>query len=348
MKSFLAIIAFFAFLAIVSAVQYSEQEYQDMFTSFLAKHERTYAANDVEFHKRFNIFKENVQRAAAIGKMDPGAQYGVTKFSDLTPQEFRNMYLMPKKTPEEMRSALKSVSNVQTYQPKQVKDIPDHFNWADKGAVSPVKNQGMCGSCWAFSTTGNVESVNFLKTGQMTLLSEQALVDCDHTCAPDSPRDCNAGCNGGLMELSMMYIAKNGLPTEQSYPYTARDGTCKYNKGNTTAVEITGHVMGPENGDIDVIAQMLMDHGALSVAINAEYLQFYLGGISDPWLCDPKSLDHGVLIQGLGVGKNMFGSTVKYWIVKNSWGSSWGVSGTFMINRAKCGINTYVVSALMK
>jgi len=150
------------------------------------------------------------------------------------------------------------------------------------------------------------------------------------------------------MELSMMYIAKNGLPTEDTYPYTARDGTCKYNAGNTTAVKISGHVMGPESGDVDQIGQMLMDNGALSVAVNAEYLQFYVGGISDPWLCDAKALDHGVLIVGFGVGKNMFGSSVKYWIVKNSWSSSWGEHGYFRIARAKCGINTYVVSAKME
>lgn len=316
-----------------------------MYNDFLVKYEKTYASNPTEYEARFRIFKDNIQRAYAYSKLDSSASYGVTQFSDMTPQEFAMYYRGTPRTPEQMRASLKNVQSAPTE--RKFNDLPTSFDWRDKGAVSKVKNQGMCGSCWAFSTVANVESVHFLKKGSLDLFSEQVLVDCDRTCDPDAPKDCDEGCNGGLMHLAMTYIQKEGLPTEDAYPYTARDGTCHYTHGNGTAVEITGFKFAPT--DADGIASFLMEHGALSVALNAEYLQFYTSGISDPLICDPKSLDHGVTMVGFGVGKNMWGTEIPYWIVKNSWGGSWGEKGYFRIRKGKdtCGIESYVVTSLI-
>lgn len=341
----ISFVAFCALLAVsVSAsIQLTESEYKQKFSEFLATYPKPYA-NSPEVEYRFSVFKNNLQRAYAYGLNDPSAQYSVTQFSDMTPEEFNQMYLSKTRTPEEMRKSNKHIKPATSE--RKYKDLPETFDWREKGAVAPVKNQGSCGSCWAFSTVANIEAYSFLKTGSLQRFSEQALVDCDHTCEDDHPTDCNAGCNGGLMHLSLQFIHGNGLPLENDYPYTGRDGSCKFHYGNGSAVEINGFQFASE--DADEIGSFLMEHGALSVAINAQWLQFYTSGISDPYLCNPKGLNHGVTIVGFGSGKNMFGSQVPYWIVKNSWGSSWGEHGYFKIRRGKntCGIESYVVTAI--
>jgi len=201
-------------------------------------------------------------------------------------------------------------------------------DWRKKGAVTPIKDQGQCGSCWAFSTTGSTEGAVQIATKKLISLSEQQLVDC-------SGAQGNQGCNGGLMDQAFEYIIANGgLATEASYPYTAEDGTC--NTDAQSAATITGYT-DVTSGD-ETALQAAINIGPVSVAIEADQacFQFYSGGV----LVDPScgtQLDHGVLAVGYDNSANP-----PYYIVKNSWGTSWGMSGYINIGLGinECGIST--------
>ncbi|KAM0869437.1 hypothetical protein ACQ4PT_040672 [Festuca glaucescens] len=220
------------------------------------------------------------------------------------------------------------------------------------GAVGPVKNQGSCGSCWSFSASGALEGANYLATGKMEVLSEQQFVDCDHECDSSEPDSCDAGCNGGLMTSAFSYLLKSGgLEREKDYPYTGKDGTCKFDKSKIVASVKNYTVV---SVDEEQIAANLLKHGPLAIGINAAYMQTYIGGVSCPYICG-RNLDHGVLLVGYGAS-GFAPSRLKnkpYWIIKNSWGENWGEQGYYKICkgsnvRNKCGVDSMVstVSAL--
>jgi cathepsin F len=223
-------------------------------------------------------------------------------------------------------------------------DLPTDFDWRERGAVAPVKNQGMCGSCWSFSTTGAMEGAHFLATGKLESLSEQQLVDCDHECDPDEPGSCDAGCSGGLMNSALEYTLKaGGLMREEDYPYTGSDrGTCKFDKTKVVASVANFSVV---SLDEDQIAANLVKNGPLAVAINAVFMQTYVGGVSCPYICS-KRLDHGVLLVGYGSGAYapIRLKEKSYWIIKNSWGEHWGEKGFYKICRGRniCGVDSMV------
>merc|ERR1711865_72187 len=206
------------------------------------------------------------------------------------------------------------------------------YDWRDHGAVNAIKDQGQCGSCWAFSTVANIEGVGMVETGKLLDLSEQQLVDCDTQ---------DGGCQGGLPSTAFQYMIDQGmgLEGESAYPYTASDGTCHSSKSLEKAF-ITGWLQ--TSTDETQIAAALQQYGPLSIGINAANFQFYTGGVSSPFLCNPRALDHGVAIVGFGTDGRK-----DYWTIRNSWGSSWGEDGYIRIARGKgtCGLNTDVTTA---
>jgi cathepsin F len=278
--------------------------------------------NSVENGMRRAIYEANVAKIASLDKMMDGADYGINEFAHLTSDEFRTQRMGLRGTDSHGCATTTTMDSDATV---------DSIDWRAKGAVTPVKNQGACGSCWAFSTTGDIEGTHFLATGKLVSLSEQDLVDCDH--------NGDQGCNGGLPTQAMQsVITAGGIEAETDYPYEGRDGTCTFSKSKV-AVTISNYTCLPQ--DEAQMAAFIEKNGPVSIGINANTLQFYMGGIADPWdvLCSRTHLDHGVLIVGFGTENNK-----PFWIVKNSWGEGWGEKGYFRIIRGtnKCGLANMV------
>ena len=285
------------------------------FANYLAKYGKSYGTKE-EFQFRFEQFQKNL---AAIGHHNSNNENTFTlapnKFADYTPAEYKRL-LGYRRVPK----------NDATYAEFDLTAVPTSVDWRTKGAVTPVKDQGQCGSCWAFSTTGSLEGRDAIATGKLLSYSEQQLVDCDTA-------DGNQGCNGGDMATAMDYTAKNPLMLESEYPYKGVDGSCKAKKGSSSN---KGHTNVKPNSAADLKAAIA--EGPVSVAIEADTLvfQFYSGGILNSKSCGT-DLDHGVLAVGYGSdnGKD-------YYIVKNSWGASWGENGYIKIaavdGKGICGI----------
>ncbi|KAJ8771257.1 hypothetical protein K2173_026434 [Erythroxylum novogranatense] len=283
----------------------SEDSLWDLYERWRSHH--TVSRSLDEKHKRFHVFKENVKHVHETNKMDKPYKLKLNKFADMTNHEFRNTYASSKVKHHRMFRG-------------NVGRVPPTVDWRKKGAVTPIKDQGQCGSCWAFSTVVAVEGINQIKTNKLVSLSEQELVDCDTSE--------NQGCNGGLMDYAFEFIKKKGgLTTEAAYPYAAEDGSCDVSKENAPAVSIDGHENVPANDENALLKAAA--NQPISVAIDAggEDFQFYSEGVFTG-RCGT-DLDHGVAVVG-------YGTTVdgtKYWIVKNSWGPEWGEKGYIRMQR---------------
>jgi len=286
------------------------------------------------------ILEESTDLKKFAASIKSQAQFGLTSLADLSLVEFKATMLANQKP------IIRPEDPVAIPDASKVKDLPDSYDWRTKGAVTPIKNQGQCGSCWAFSTTGNVEGQWFLAGNKLVGLSEQNLVDCDHECMIyEGQKSCDAGCDGGLQPNAYTYIIKsNGIDSEASYPYTCVDGTCKFSSANIAA-KISNFTMVSQNETL--MAVYLVDHGPLAIAADAVEWQFYIGGVFD--IPCGTSLDHGILIVGYGVEVDILGFHIPFWWVKNSWGTSWGYAGYMKLKRGdgKCGCNLFVSSSII-
>ena len=314
-----ACFCFVLLIAVTSAFEYTAE-----WEMWKRQHGRDYASETESIYRQtiWEANKKYVDNHNANADLW-GFTLTTNEYADLESSEFTRIYngLLP--------TARRS-NTTRVHQPSNL-ELPDKVDWRDQGVVTKVKNQGQCGSCWAFSTTGSLEGQHALKTGKLVSLSEQQLVDC-------SGKYGNQGCNGGLMDQAFQYIKANGGDdTESSYPYRGEDGTCEYNPANVGAT-LTGYT-DVKSKSTDDLKNAVGTVGPISVAMDASHMSFqlYHSGVYSPWFCSETKLDHGVLAVGYG---NTDGKD--YWLVKNSWGDSWGMDGYFMIEVKgnKCGIAT--------
>ncbi|OMO54255.1 hypothetical protein COLO4_36541 [Corchorus olitorius] len=311
------------------------------FQVFIEKYDKKYSTKEEHMH-RLGIFAKNLARAAEHQALDPTAVHGVTQFSDLSEEEFERLYTGVKGGAAAAPRLFDGVGS--EAEKLEVDGLPESFDWREKGAVTEVKTQGACGSCWAFSTTGVIEGANFIATGKLLNLSEQQLVDCDHMCDTREKSACDDGCGGGLMTNAYKYLIEaGGLEEESTYPYTGKRDECKF-KPDKVAVKVVNFTNIPI--DENQVAANLVLRGPLAIGLNAVFMQTYIGGVSCPLICGKRWLNHGVLLVGYGAkGFSILRlGNQPYWIIKNSWGKRWGENGYYRLCRGHgmCGMNTMV------
>ncbi|XP_020821255.1 pro-cathepsin H isoform X1 [Phascolarctos cinereus] len=303
----------------VSSLPTVSAEEKFLFKSWMKQHNKKYMS---EYHHRLHNFLENKRIIDKHNAGNHSYKMGLNQFSDMSFDEFKKNYLM--RTPQNC-SATKG-SHV-----RRVGPYPKFMDWRKKGNyVSPVKNQGGCGSCWTFSTTGGLESAVAIATGKLFSLAEQQLVDC----AQDFN---NHGCNGGLPSQAFEYIMYNkGIMGEDTYPYEGKDGTCKFQPNK--AIAFVKDVVNITLYDEEAMTEAVAHHNPVSFAfeVTADFLSYREGIYSNPKCSkSPDKVNHAVLAVGYGEENG-----IPYWIVKNSWGTSWGNNGYFLIERGKnmCGL----------
>ena len=321
----------------------------ETWATFKATYGKTYTVE--EEASRFDIFMANLRIIEAENRAQGAEVKGITKFADLTVEEFKARYLM--NTPRNKTEGLKPWDGKCTACvrfPEQATLLaapPTDYDWTEHGAVTPVKDQGQCGSCWSFGTTGDVEGVLFLAKHNLTSLSEQQLVSCDEK---------DLGCDGGLQEDAFKYVKKNGLVTEQQYPYTSgkgKSGRCEEALiknpvafvSDWVQISCLGSCEKKAAFDEEGMINALIATGPITIGIDASPMQLYKRGIDNPKNCKTSQagLDHAVLIVGYGVENG-----TPYWKIKNSWNTDWGEDGYYRIVRGlnKCGVASDAVHSV--
>jgi C1A family cysteine protease len=276
------------------------------YLKYVAKYGKSYGTKE-EFEFRGDVFKNTLAALAEVNSQNDNTfRVGINKFADWTPAEYKRM-LSYKPIRGSKAAPVFSAENV---------SIPDKVDWRSEGKVNPVQDQGQCGSCWAFSAIGAIESRQAIQTGTLLKLSEQQLVDCAGGTYG------NLGCNGGDMGTAISYSADFGNELETDYPYAGVDQKCQYDKTKVQKPKPIDPVNVATNNAVAL--KTAIADGPVSVAIEADtfVFQFYSGGILNSKSCGT-NLDHGVVAVGYGADA----SGKPYYIVRNSWGSSWGLSG---------------------
>jgi len=289
----------------------------DEFFNFQLKYDKNYDTA-VELESRFHFFRTNLRELIQHNSNARNFTLGINSFFDLGRDEFKDKIIGGG-----FSKVLGKTSSCVPFTPSNSAVVPDSLDWREQNAVTPVKNQGSCGSCWSFSATGSMEGAHAIATGTLVSFSEQQLIDC-------SRKYGNLGCNGGLMDNAFEYVIDCGICTEESYPYTATGGVCSESCENfcDNIVSIHSCVDVSMNSQVDLKKAVAL--GPVSIAIEADtfIFQSYSSGVITSEKCGT-NLDHGVLIVGYGEENG-----IPYWLVKNSWGADWGLNGYVKIERS--------------
>jgi len=291
------------------------------FVDFAKTYDKQYTVN--EFFYRFEIFKSNMALAEAHNAKNMSWTMGVTQFADLSGDEFAKQYLG--KVLQKPASTLPKRTKV--FSP-QGENADPAFDWRSKGAISPVRNQGQCGSCWAMTVVAAVESACYILTHNLTMWSTQALMDCSSAAG-------NQGCNGGYIDQSFTWIEKHPLPEDACYPYTAESGTsCKKTCPPIKWCKVTGFEDVAKGDEAAMMVAVNKQPLALAIEADESAFQLYTGGVIDSPDCG-KNLDHTALLIGYGTDAGK-----QYWTLQNTWGATWGEKGFVRLIRDKdeCGI----------
>ncbi|XP_026666042.2 ervatamin-B-like isoform X2 [Phoenix dactylifera] len=284
------------------------------------KHEQWMAQNGrvytdaAEKERRFQIFRDSYEYIKSVNRAgDRKYKLGLNQFADLTNGEFKASRLAFKPMP--------TASTTGSFQYANLTDVPNSMDWRTRGAVTPVKNQGSCGCFWAFSSVAAIEAITQIKTGNLVSLSEQQLVDCD-------VNDGNQGCDGGLMTRAFQYVIDNGgITTEDNYPYMAANGTCDTNKTSSSAATISGYESVPANNESSLLQAVANRPVSVGIDGSGQDFRHYSSGIfTGP--CETE-MTHAVTAVGYGIAED----GTEYWLVKNSWGTTWGETGYMRIQR---------------
>ena len=280
-----------------------------MFNQWLMQNGKSYG-NDDEKEYRYQNFKVNIEIVES--NTSDSYELGLNQFADLNEEEFIAQNTGYENLLGEEDKNYVSLENI---------EAPSSKDWVSLGKVNSVQNQGSCGSCWAFSATAALETRYALDRGSLPKFSEQALVDCGRETG-------NNGCSGGLMGSAFKWSARHGMASSRDYPYTARNGTCRISSKRVTHVN-TSYSYVQRNNNSELVRAI--SQSVISVAIAANRIQLYRGGIFNNWGCGTQ-LNHGVAAVGYGQsGGKMF------YKVRNSWGSGWGEGGYIRMERRSSG-----------
>jgi C1A family cysteine protease len=277
----------------------------DTFDHWMQKFDVTYDS-PAEKEYRVGIFYNNLQYIHQVNTAQADYTLGANQFADLTVDEFLESYTG-------FNTAVEKIPGQPQVELLQAETLPASVDWVTAGAVTGIKNQGQCGDCWAFSTVGSLEGLYFQSKGTLDSFSEQQLTDC-------SDAQGNMGCNGGLMDNAFKYVELYGIESETDYPFRGVDQKCQYD-ATKSVYKITGYTdVTPKS---NLALQTASASQVVSIAIDAENIMMYTSGVFSDKNCGTQ-LDHGVTLVGYGTDAT---SSTPYWLVKNSWGTTWGEAG---------------------
>ncbi|XP_056335069.1 cathepsin S, ortholog 1 [Danio aesculapii] len=313
-------------LVCVSLVGCEIRRLTDQWITWKSQHNKTYS-NTREERLRRGVWEQNLQdillhnEAAAAGLHS--YTLGLNQLSDMTAEEVNDMNGLLEEDFPDVNA---------TFSPLSLQTLPQRVNWTEHGMVSPVQNQGPCGSCWAFSAVGSLEAQMKRRTAALVPLSAQNLLDCSVSLG-------NRGCKGGFLSRAFLYVIQNhGIDSSTFYPYEHKEGVCRYSVSGRAGY-CSGFRIVPRHNEA-ALQNAVANIGPVSVGINAKLLSFhrYRSGIYNDPKCSSALINHAVLVVGYGSENGH-----DYWLVKNSWGTAWGENGFIRMARNKnmCGISNF-------